>query len=82
MCVFVCDNQSFVYVIRPVKINHVSAKNLLIFSSLLYHNLLTIYANNIKSLLLPQNLMVFLHTTFRAEDISENITWCILHSHG
>ena len=48
------------FVSRPAKINHVSAKKLPIFPSLLYHNLQTVYTNAIKSLSLLQNLMGYL----------------------
>ena len=50
-----------------------------IFSSLLYHNLRSIYSNRIKSLSLLQNIMGLLEkfteldTTFRAENISKSI---------
>ena len=74
------------HVIKPSKIDHVSAKNHQIFVSLLYHNLLTITINATESSPLLQNLMGFLpqftDTLLRTEDISENITQCNLHSHG
>ena len=58
------------------------------FSSLLYHNLITIYTTGTKCSSLLQNLMGFLFqlrkwkTTFQTKDISKNITWCNLCSHG
>ena len=64
------------------------SKKLPIISSLLYHNLRNIHTNTIKSLSVLQNLMGFFlklqkwDTTFRAKDISKNITWCNVHSHG
>ena len=48
------------YICGPMKINHVSTKKLLTFSSLHYHNLWTICTNKIKFLPLLQNLMGFL----------------------
>ena len=76
------------YVTEPVRINHVSAKNAN-FLSLLYHNLLATYINEPKSLPLLQKLMGFLLQftnrilrTFRTKDVSKNITWCNLNSHG
>ena len=62
-------------------------KNCQFVPSLLYHNLRIICNNTIKSLSLLQNLKGFFwilwkwHITFRTKDISENITWCNLHSH-
>ena len=44
----------------PVKIDHLSAKELSIFSFLLYHNFITIYTTTTKSSSLLQNLMGFL----------------------
>ena len=44
----------------PTKINQVSANNCQFWSSLLYHNLQTIYISTIKSLSLLQNVMGFL----------------------
>ena len=76
------------YVTRPAKINHVAkCKKSPIFPSFHYHNLWTIHTNKIKSLSLLQNLMGFWNlwkwdTTFRAKDISKNITRCNLCSHG
>ena len=49
-----------IFVTRLAKINHESAKNIANFSSLLYHNLMTIHTNITKCLLLMQNLMGFL----------------------
>ena len=59
------------YGTRPAKINHVCKKSP-VFWILFYHNLPSFHANK----------MGFLHTTFRAEDISKNITRCNLHLHG
>ena len=47
------------YVTKPARIIHVSAK-IADFLSLLYYNLITIYTNQIKCLLLVQNLIGFL----------------------
>ena len=77
---------SAVYVTGPAKIDHVSAKNRQFLVCLLYHNL--IYTTATKSSSLLQNLMGFLLQLWKwdsalgTKDISENITWCNLRSHG
>ena len=77
----------FVFVTGPAKINHLSAKNHWFCSSLVYHNMITIYTTAIKSSSLMQNLMgcllqlMEIDTTFWTEDISGNITQCNMHSH-
>ena len=72
----------------PTKIKHVTAKKLP-FSSLFYHNLLSVETNVSKSL--PPLWTFFCnlqkwHTAFRTEiinqNINENITQCNLHLHG
>ena len=72
LCTFV------LYVTGPAKINHVSAKIVVDFSSfaLSYLTLETDCTNKTMSLSLLQNLWKR-DTTFRAEDISKNITWLI-----
>ena len=73
-----------IIVTRPVKINHVSAKNRRFFH-LLYHNLQTIDTKNYfyhhTAEINGRNLWKW-NTTFRAEDISRSTTRCKLRSHG
>ena len=52
--------QYIVYVTRPAKIDHLSAKNRRFLACLLYHNLITIYTTATQSSSLLQNLMSFL----------------------
>ena len=67
------------YVTRPAKINHVTAKNYHLFLLIIF------YTKTSQSLTLMQDLIYNSqkwNTTFRTEDISKNITWSNLHSHG
>ena len=51
---------SIVFSIYDWACNHVGAKNLPILLFFLYHNLITVYANKVKSFLLMQKLIGFL----------------------